>query len=246
MSNWHGGRLDAAQSAWVAARVPDAVLVRDMSWGLVDTTVLHVRSGPDELVVKAAGPSDTHLPREIAAHPTYAAPLIERGRAARLRDASSDARVILLDFLPGDLVLGADAEWSTETYAQAGELLRLLHEQEARPDADYEARATAKALHWLGQPHRLDPDVASRARDVLQAAPAPRVTLVPTHGDWHPRNWLIDYSIVRVIDFGRFASRERPRRSAESRRVMARSVRDSADLRRSAARVRRRTPAAPQ
>lgn len=31
--------------------------------------------------------------------------------------------------------------------------------------------------------------------------------VVPTHGDWHPRNWLIDQGIVRVIDFGRFAMR---------------------------------------
>ena len=29
------------------------------------------------------------------------------------------------------------------------------------------------------------------------------VTLVPTHGDWQPRNWLIDEGTVRVIDFGR-------------------------------------------
>lgn len=27
--------------------------------------------------------------------------------------------------------------------------------------------------------------------------------VVPTHGDWQPRNWLIDDGVVRVIDFGR-------------------------------------------
>jgi thiamine kinase-like enzyme len=27
--------------------------------------------------------------------------------------------------------------------------------------------------------------------------------LVPTHGDWQPRNWLIHHGVVRVIDLGR-------------------------------------------
>lgn len=31
--------------------------------------------------------------------------------------------------------------------------------------------------------------------------------VVPTHGDWQPRNWLIDNGWLRVIDFGRFAFR---------------------------------------
>ncbi len=26
---------------------------------------------------------------------------------------------------------------------------------------------------------------------------------MPTHGDWQPRNWLIDNGVVQVIDFGR-------------------------------------------
>lgn len=33
------------------------------------------------------------------------------------------------------------------------------------------------------------------------------MTVVPTHGDFHPRNWLVDGSEVRIIDFGRFAHR---------------------------------------
>jgi Ser/Thr protein kinase RdoA (MazF antagonist) len=191
----------------VEERLPGAELIRDMSWGLVDTTVLHVRVGADNVVVKAAGAGDTHLPREIAAHPEHTAPLVATGQAAALRDSSAALRVILLDHLPGELVLGTDAEWESDTYAQAGELLRRLHEQEARTDIEYEARATARALHWLDQPHRLEPDTASRAQAVLQAAPAHAVRLVPTHGDWHPRNWLIDQGTVRVIDFGRFAFR---------------------------------------
>lgn len=33
------------------------------------------------------------------------------------------------------------------------------------------------------------------------------MTVVPTHGDWQPRNWLIHGDRVLVIDFGRFAWR---------------------------------------
>ena len=199
--------LDEAQRAWVLDRMPGAVVLRDMSWGLVDTTVLRVRSSAGDAVVKAAGPSDTHLPREIAAHGGYTAPLVATGHAARLRDASAQVRVILLDFLPGDLVLGTDAEWHPTVHAQAGALLRRLHTQSSRSDAGYEARVNERALRWLDGEHRVDPAVAARARGILSDDSAPPVDLVPTHGDWQPRNWLNDDGVVRVIDFGRFAFR---------------------------------------
>ena len=32
-------------------------------------------------------------------------------------------------------------------------------------------------------------------------------TLVPAHGDWQPRNWLIHRGVVSIIDFGRAAMR---------------------------------------
>jgi len=200
-------RLDAAQRAWVAERLPGAEVVADVSWNLVDTTVLHVRSAGRDFVVKAAGPDDTHLPREMSAHPGYVAPLAATGQAARLLDADAAARIILLEYLPGTLVLGTETERQSDTYRQAGELLSRLHRLETRTDAEYEARATARALQWLDQPHRVDSVTAEHARRILSSAPASAVTMVPTHGDWHPRNWLFDRGVVRAIDFGRFAFR---------------------------------------
>ncbi|MCU1688280.1 MAG: aminoglycoside phosphotransferase [Jatrophihabitantaceae bacterium] len=32
---------------------------------------------------------------------------------------------------------------------------------------------------------------------ILRAYPAPRVITVPTHGDWQPRNWLIEDALAR-------------------------------------------------
>lgn len=223
--DWPG--LDAAQRALVAEWLPDAELVRDMSWGLVDTTVLHVRTPGADAVVKAAGHGDTHLPREIAAHDGHTTVLVASGRAALLREASVEKRVILLDHLPGVLVLGTDAEWEPRVHAQAGDMLRRLHAQQGHADSDHEARATARALFWLDQPHRVDPATAARARATLDAAPTPEVVLVPTHGDWHPRNWLIDDDVVRAIDFGRFAFRPA---ATDLTRLAAQQWRDRPDL----------------
>ncbi|MDG4666374.1 phosphotransferase [Mycobacterium sp. 236(2023)] len=41
---------------------------------------------------------------------------------------------------------------------------------------------------------------------LLDYRPQPMI-VVPTHGDWQPRNWLNGSGVVRVIDFGRFAWR---------------------------------------
>ena len=105
------------------------------------------------------------------------------------------------------LVLASDASARTRTcFRQAGGLLRLLHDQVdlGVVDGDYEARETAKCLAWLDQPHRISPVVEARLRAEIAGWPAAlSTTLVPTHGDWQPRNWLVDGEVVSVIDFGR-------------------------------------------
>jgi thiamine kinase-like enzyme len=83
-------------------------------------------------------------------------------------------------------------------------MLAEFHGQASRRDDDYEARMTQKALASLESPHRIPPETVTRLRKLLLDAKPETVTLVPTHGDWQPRNWLINDSIVRAIDFGRF------------------------------------------
>ena len=62
---------------------------------------------------------------------------------------------------------------------------------------------TRKSLASLDSEHRIAPETVERLRAILLAyAPVP-VLLVPTHGDWQPRNWLVDGEILRPIDFGR-------------------------------------------
>ncbi len=178
-----------------------------MSWNQLDTTVLRVTDGTGEFVVKASGRTNHHLLREISAHEDAVAVLAATGHAPRLLHADRERRVLVTRYLPCDLVEGTAAEHDPEVHRQAGRLLRVLHAQDGRVEQEFERSASAKSLAALHRPHRIPAAQADRVRTVLTAyRPRPAV-LVPTHGDWQPRNWLLDAGAVRVIDFGRFDRR---------------------------------------
>lgn len=194
---------DERQRALVHSWLPGAALVRDHSWGLVGTRVLQVRVGESHYIVKAAGPDDHHLARELRAHREWLAPWTSAGRAPRLVAADPAARVLVTEYLPGHLVQGSAAEWSPDVHRQAGRLLALLHRQDAVEDPDWEARENRRALAWLDRPHRIEPATAVRLAEEVASWPTPPATLVPTHGDWQPRNWLVHGGTTSVIDLGR-------------------------------------------
>lgn len=183
--------------------LPGAELVRDHSWGLVGTTVLELVHRGAHFVAKAGDAKDSHLARELRAHRNWLGPWTSRGRAPQLVHADDDAKVLVTRYLPGELVQGSEHEFRPDTYRQAGELLAGLHDQVATDDAEFEPMAKAKALAWLDGPHRIAPDVVARLRAEVESWPTPPVVLVPTHGDWQPRNWLVHEGVVNVIDFGR-------------------------------------------
>ena len=183
-------------------------VVADHSWGLTGTRVLRLRlDDGTQVALKAYGPADHHFARELAAHEQ----LLERpngGRLPRLLHADPERRLLATAWLPGVLVEGHRAERAADTYAQAGGLLARLHEGASRVDGDHEAAADARALAWLDGEHRIAADVEARLRAVIATHEHPPVRVVPTHGDFQPRNWVIDDDgVVRVIDFGRFAWR---------------------------------------
>jgi thiamine kinase-like enzyme len=117
--------------------------------------------------------------------------------------ADETDNVLVTTFVEGQLVLGAEAEWKPDTYAQAGELLARFHSQASRQDEDYERNENARTLRWLDGSHRISPTIEAQLRAEIRGFGCPTVTLVPTHGDWQPRNWLHHRGTVRVIDFGR-------------------------------------------
>ncbi|MFK4837088.1 phosphotransferase [Microbacterium sp. ZW T2_14] len=202
------GRLSALQRARLDAWLPGAEVVADLSWNLVETVVLRVRHAGRELIVKAAGDGDHHLGRELEAHEGgFVSVWQESGSAAHLLHADRAARVLVLEWLPGELAYRTPAGVDPEVHRRAGQLLGVFHAQAARPSEGTDAAATARALRWLDSPHAIGPAVEARLRLALDALPPVEVDLVPTHGDWQPRNWLVDGGTVRVIDFGRFAFR---------------------------------------
>ena len=204
---WHAGRLANQQVDVVESWLPTPRLVADLSWGLVDTVVLHLTTGGGDVIVKAGGASNHHIGREISAHEGHTGPLVAAGGAARLIGASREANVLAVEYLPGRLVEGVPAEIDHDTYVQAGRLLWLLHDQESRSDDSFERVATERAVAWLDANHRIAPEAERAARRILTDYQPKPVSVVPTHGDWQPRNWLVHDGNVAVIDFGRFAFR---------------------------------------
>ncbi|MCQ1951522.1 phosphotransferase [Arthrobacter sp. zg-Y859] len=207
METWHRNRLSARQAELVESWLPGVRLVTDLSWNLLDTAVLEVVDAHRRYVVKAAGPSNHHIGREIDAHESWVRVWALQNRAPKLVQSDRSENILVTEYLDGSLVEGTAAEYDPETYRQAGHLLRIFHEQTARTDVDYEVRATAKELSWLEKPHRISKSHVARVRAILDGYRPKPVVLVPTHGDWQPRNWLMDGSELRVIDFGRFELR---------------------------------------
>jgi hypothetical protein len=196
-------RLSPEQRDRLDAWLPGAVVERDHSWGLVETVVLEVTHGGSRYIVKAAGPHDHHLARELRAHARWLEPWTRIGRAPVLVRADEGARLLVTEHLPGELVLGTPAADDPDVHRQAGELLALLHGQLAVLDETHEARENSRALAHPDRRHRIAPDLEERLRAEIAGWPTPPATLVPTHGDWQPRNWLVHEGVVSVIDLGR-------------------------------------------
>jgi hypothetical protein len=195
--------LDPRQRALLDAWLPGARVVRDHSWGLTSTVVLEVAVDDMTYAVKAAAPEDHHLTRELRAHRQWLEPWTSAGAAPRLTFGDEAARILVTEWVPGSLVQGSAAEGEPDTYRQAGALLARLHAQSTVEDPGHEARETARTLAWLERPHGIPRDQVSLVRDEVESWPADVTVLVPTHGDWQPRNWVVDDGVVRVIDLGR-------------------------------------------
>lgn len=199
--------LTTRQRELLDAWLPGATFVKDHGWGLVQTTVLQVRRGGEHYIVKAGGASDGHIAREITAHRRWLTPWTSRRRAPQLVRCDEEAKLVVTRFLPGELVLGHPSADDPETYRQAGALLAAFHAQECAEDPDHEQRENDRTLAWLDKPHRIAPEVVAEVRARIAGWPRVASTLVPTHGDWQPRNWLVHDGVVSVIDFGRAAMR---------------------------------------
>lgn len=156
-------------------------MVKDYSWPLQDTSVLHV-STPDGagFIVKASTTSH-HIRREIAAlAPGLPGP---HGTTPVLRQASVEAGILVTEFLPGTPVEGSAAEYRSETYRQAGALLARLH-RPAGTSADYTRKiAYQTQLLIRSAEGLLAAGLRARAAEELAGIITAPVELVATHGD---------------------------------------------------------------
>lgn len=196
-------RLRPEQRELLALWVPDARVLADHSWGSVGTIVLELESEQGRLVVKAGGPSDGHIGRELRAHEQWLGPWVATGHAPALLHGDASAKLLVTRYLPGRLVEGTPAQDDPDTYRQAGELLARYHHQLSAHDAEWHDTFRARVQRHLDLPHRIDPDIDELVRAEVSTWPGGGSVVVPTHGDWQPRNWLIDDGVVRVIDLGR-------------------------------------------
>ena len=196
-------RLTGAQRDLVAAWMPGADVIADHSWRATGTTVLEVRCGADHLVVKAGDAADGHIERELRAHRDWLAVWAEAGRGPTLVHGDRAAKLVVTRFVPGHLVEGTDAQVDPDTFRQAGALLARFHGQCSTLDPDWHDRFRARVQRDLDRPHRIDPRVERQVRAEVSTWPGGGARVVPTHGDWQPRNWLLDHGVVRVIDLGR-------------------------------------------
>lgn len=200
--------LTDSQRDFIATALPGARLIADLSWHLVDSYVLHCVSGNDEVIIKAGGADNHHIGREISAHDDGALQaLIARSAAPQLIAADREARILCAEFLPGTLVEGTASEAEPGISEQAGELLRALHSASESLDESIERHMRKKALQWLNRPHRIPPAQADRAGEILRTHRPEPVIVVPSHGDFSPRNWIVCDGRVALIDFGRFGHR---------------------------------------
>ncbi|MCZ7423170.1 MULTISPECIES: aminoglycoside phosphotransferase family protein [unclassified Micromonospora] len=201
------GKLTRQQQTLLARWLPGASVEADHSWGLVATTVLEVTCAGARFIVKASAGDDHGIRRELDAHANWLRPWTDGGRAPILVHGDADAKLLVTRYLPGRLVLGSEHADDPRLYRQAGELLALLHAQLVVTDDDHERRENEKALAWLRRPHRIAAPTVRRLRAEITSWPTPSASLVPTHGDWQPRNWLVHDGVLGVIDFGRAALR---------------------------------------
>lgn len=196
-------------------------IVEDLSWpGTPSGVWLVVDRTGRRLIVKAPrNEMRHHVLREIDAHEAILGPLAADGHAQPLVAASRDLGVLVVGYLPGELVEGTTESTDPRTHHEAGTLLARIHgaadltvgsgDHAVRIDDRYEADQNERTRRWLTAPHRIPADRVEEVRQILDRSEARPVRVVPTHGDWQPRNWLIESppGRVRVIDFGRFARR---------------------------------------
>lgn len=189
--------------AWAASQFGTVELIADHSWPHGESRVLSVRDASDNPIVVKSFRQALHFERECHGY-LFASPIL--GDAVpRLLATDDDHHFLAVTHLPGALAqLAHDCD--PPTHARAARLLRRLHDAApARLDAELGARMRASFERYAARCGDLVTSAElSAVRALLQHIEGSPIPVVTCHGDFSPRNWLVDDGTVRLIDFGRF------------------------------------------
>src|SRR4051794_8322453 len=111
MESWHRNRLSASQAGLLESWLRGVRLLKDLSWNLVDTAVLEVADDHHKYIVKAAGPLNHHIGREIQAHESAVNVWALQNRAPKLVQSDRSMNILMTEYLEGSLVEGTEAEY---------------------------------------------------------------------------------------------------------------------------------------
>lgn len=191
----------------ISHQLGDFTVVSDRSWDLGLAVVLEVSSSGSTMFVKGHA-EERRFRIEVSAYNNVVPAIADR--APKLLWIDEPHQVIATTPLPG-APLDAwartpDAERAA--YRDAGSVLRRLHS--AEPCGELHGWADAKLEgfeRWVAEaPDGLldASDVAFARSKVSALNECPPPSGVSCHGDWQPRNWLIDDSgAVSTFDFER-------------------------------------------
>ncbi|MDN5756176.1 MAG: phosphotransferase family protein [Arthrobacter sp.] len=201
-SSWGLAGLSPRQRARLDQLYPRAHGIVDHSWPY-GITVLEFIDAGRRLLLKAC--QDTHhLDREARAHRNWLQPLASD--VPEMLGYDAGAGLLVKTFIDGELATGSRYEHDPLVFKQAGELLGRLHRGTVPVlDGHYEHSVLSKTLTWLDRaPGLAPPEQLSRVQRWLDAFTPSPVEVVPTHGDYHPRNWIgRPDGRIAIIDFGR-------------------------------------------
>ncbi len=120
-------------------------------------------------------------------------------------DASS--RSILSKKL-NPLAMRSDSATGSNSATRSDSAARSDSATQNNYDNNYERNLITRTRRWLDGKHNIPSDQVAHINVTLDAFTPGPIRIVPTHGDWHPRNWLVNDSgatpHVMAIDFGRF------------------------------------------